>query len=310
LILLAGMTFSKQSQPFRGYTQSSRTTKSLWYLFPVACVFAIDCSGQASTSGILAFSDGQSAFNLGVHLSTSSLFVVACSAGILAFSDGQSAFNLGAHILFCWAASQLFRDSASLCAAGSCLLFVVVILAVASWQALVNHHLGAMLGTASLALAGTLSTSVMALELHSDEFPPSTSNLGHGLFVSGVHLTGGLLLSDVAHHHLAVGILAILLGAVANEIHFNDDLLPESLHYQLAWACTSRPSILLKAALNGRSSMLFPDKMAFGYGFLCGGPGRGGTCDISAWDGFYLAVFWMLNTIGWVNITVYLRPAS
>merc|ERR1712113_481248 len=32
-----------------------------------------------------------------------------------------------------------------------------------------------------------------------------------------------------------------------------------------------------------------------------GGPGRGGTCDISAWDAFYLAVFWMLNTIGWVT---------
>uniref|UniRef100_A0A8S0XJF1 PsaB protein n=1 Tax=Spirodela intermedia TaxID=51605 RepID=A0A8S0XJF1_SPIIN len=28
---------------------------------------------------------------------------------------------------------------------------------------------------------------------------------------------------------------------------------------------------------------------------------RGGTCDISAWDAFYLAVFWMLNTIGWVT---------
>ncbi|KAL9989731.1 Photosystem I P700 chlorophyll a apoprotein A2 [Helianthus debilis subsp. tardiflorus] len=26
-----------------------------------------------------------------------------------------------------------------------------------------------------------------------------------------------------------------------------------------------------------------------------------GTCDISAWDAFYLAVFWMLNTIGWVT---------
>jgi photosystem I P700 chlorophyll a apoprotein A2 len=29
--------------------------------------------------------------------------------------------------------------------------------------------------------------------------------------------------------------------------------------------------------------------------------GRGGTCDISAWDAFYLAMFWMLNTIGWVT---------
>ncbi|KAL9990085.1 Photosystem I P700 chlorophyll a apoprotein A2 [Helianthus debilis subsp. tardiflorus] len=35
--------------------------------------------------------------------------------------------------------------------------------------------------------------------------------------------------------------------------------------------------------------------------FPCDGPGRGGTCDISAWDAFYLAVFWMLNTIGWVT---------
>ncbi len=44
-----------------------------------------------------------------------------------------------------------------------------------------------------------------------------------------------------------------------------------------------------------------PDKATFGYGFPCDGPGRGGTCDISAWDGFYLAAFWMLNTIGWVT---------
>uniref|UniRef100_A0ACD6ASB1 Uncharacterized protein n=1 Tax=Avena sativa TaxID=4498 RepID=A0ACD6ASB1_AVESA len=44
-----------------------------------------------------------------------------------------------------------------------------------------------------------------------------------------------------------------------------------------------------------------PDKKDFGYSFPCDGPGRGGTCDISAWDAFYLAVFWMLNTIGWVT---------
>jgi hypothetical protein len=44
-----------------------------------------------------------------------------------------------------------------------------------------------------------------------------------------------------------------------------------------------------------------PDKKDFGYSFPCDGPGRGGTCDISAWDAFCLAVFWMLNTIGWVT---------
>jgi photosystem I P700 chlorophyll a apoprotein A2 len=44
-----------------------------------------------------------------------------------------------------------------------------------------------------------------------------------------------------------------------------------------------------------------PDKKDFGYSFPCDGPGRGGTCDISAWDSFYLAIFWMLNTIGWTT---------
>ena len=42
-----------------------------------------------------------------------------------------------------------------------------------------------------------------------------------------------------------------------------------------------------------------PDKKDFGYSFTCDGPGRGGNCDISVWDAFYLAVFWMLNTIDW-----------
>ncbi|KAL2943804.1 30S ribosomal protein S14 chloroplastic, partial [Bienertia sinuspersici] len=42
------------------------------------------------------------------------------------------------------------------------------------------------------------------------------------------------------------------------------------------------------------------DKKDFGYSFPCDGPGRGGTCDIWASDTFYLAVFWMLNTLGWL----------
>eukprot|EP00967_Tisochrysis_lutea_P158990 scaffold327407_cov693-Tisochrysis_lutea.AAC.1 len=54
-------------------------------------------------------------------------------------------------------------------------------------------------------------------------------------------------------------------------------------------------------ALDARGSKLMPDKKDFGYSFPCDGPGRGGTCDISAWDAFYLAMFWMLNTIGWVT---------
>lgn len=73
------------------------------------------------------------------------------------------------------------------------------------------------------------------------------------------------------------------------------------VHHAIALGLHTTTLILLKAALNGRSSKLMPDKASFGYGFPCDGPGRGGTCDISAFDGFYLAVFWMLNTIGWIT---------
>ena len=58
--------------------------------------------------------------------------------------------------------------------------------------------------------------------------------------------------------------------------------------------------ILIKGALDSRGSSLMPDKLMYGYGFACDGPGRGGTCDISAWDSFYLATFWALNTIAWI----------
>ena len=50
-----------------------------------------------------------------------------------------------------------------------------------------------------------------------------------------------------------------------------------------------------------------PDKKDFGYSFPCDGPGRGGTCDISAWDAFYLSMFWMLNTISWVTFLLALE---
>jgi photosystem I P700 chlorophyll a apoprotein A2 len=59
--------------------------------------------------------------------------------------------------------------------------------------------------------------------------------------------------------------------------------------------------ILVKGALDARGSKLMPNKKDFGYSFPCDRLGRGGTCDISAWDAFYLVVLWMLNTIGWVT---------
>ena len=73
------------------------------------------------------------------------------------------------------------------------------------------------------------------------------------------------------------------------------------VHHAIALGLHVTALILIKGALDARGSKLMPDKKDFGYSFPCDGPGRGGTCDISAWDAFYLAMFWMLNTIGWVT---------
>jgi photosystem I P700 chlorophyll a apoprotein A2 len=73
------------------------------------------------------------------------------------------------------------------------------------------------------------------------------------------------------------------------------------VHHAIALGLHTTTLILVKGALDARGSRLMPDKKDFGYSFPCDGPGRGGTCDISAWDALYLAVFWMLNTIGWTT---------
>ena len=65
--------------------------------------------------------------------------------------------------------------------------------------------------------------------------------------------------------------------------------------------------ILLKSCFDARGSHLMIDKLNFGYGFSCDGPTRGGTCDISAWDSFYLAIFWMLNTGAWLTFYFHWR---
>ncbi|HIK36560.1 MAG: photosystem I core protein PsaB [Geminocystis sp.] len=73
------------------------------------------------------------------------------------------------------------------------------------------------------------------------------------------------------------------------------------VHHAIALGLHTTTLILVKGALDARGSKLMPDKKDFGYSFPCDGPGRGGTCDISAWDAFYLAMFWMLNTLGWLT---------
>nr|ARW68330.1 photosystem I P700 apoprotein A1 [Chondria sp. (in: red algae)] len=55
--------------------------------------------------------------------------------------------------------------------------------------------------------------------------------------------------------------------------------------------------ILVKGFLFARNSRLIPDKANLGFRFPCDGPGRGGTCQVSAWDHVFLGLFWMYNSL-------------
>jgi photosystem I P700 chlorophyll a apoprotein A2 len=95
-----------------------------------------------------------------------------------------------------------------------------------------------------------------------------------------------------------------LYGLGANET-FGSFLLPLGpgdllAHHAISLALHVTSLIALKGSLDSRGSKLMPDKLHFGFGYACDGPGRGGTCDLSAWDTLYLAVFWSLNACAWI----------
>ena len=55
--------------------------------------------------------------------------------------------------------------------------------------------------------------------------------------------------------------------------------------------------VVLKGCLYSRSSRLIFDKMILGFRFPCDGPGRGGSCQVSAQDHVFLALFWAHNSL-------------
>ncbi|PHT36604.1 Photosystem I chlorophyll a apoprotein A1 [Capsicum baccatum] len=83
-----------------------------------------------------------------------------------------------------------------------------------------------------------------------------------------------------------VALLPIPLGTI--------DFLVHHIH---AFTIHVTVLILLKGVLFARSSRLIPDKANFGFHFPCDGLGRGGTCQVSAWDHIFLGLFWMYNSI-------------
>nr|QBL07958.1 photosystem I P700 apoprotein A1 [Selaginella moellendorffii] len=64
-------------------------------------------------------------------------------------------------------------------------------------------------------------------------------------------------------------------------------------------ASTIHATVLIppKGVPPARSSRLVPDKANLGFRFPCDGPGRGGTCQVSAWDHVFLGLSRMHNSI-------------
>jgi photosystem I P700 chlorophyll a apoprotein A2 len=108
--------------------------------------------------------------------------------------------------------------------------------------------------------------------------------------------------AQVLHGSLGKG----LYGGVDNVNEtFGSLLLPLGpgdllAHHAISLALHVTTLIALKGSLDSRGSKLMPDKLHVGFGYACDGPGRGGTCDISAWDALYLAAFWALNGCAWI----------
>ncbi|MEM1239655.1 MAG: photosystem I core protein PsaA [Cyanobacteria bacterium P01_H01_bin.26] len=69
------------------------------------------------------------------------------------------------------------------------------------------------------------------------------------------------------------------------------------IHHIHAFTIHVTVLVLLKGVLYARSSRLIPDKGELGFRFPCDGPGRGGTCQVSAWDHVFLGLFWMYNSL-------------
>ena len=113
-------------------------------------------------------------------------------------------------------------------------------------------------------------------------------------WVQHVHLGifGGALPSPVWSHTVftsadsAIAIQPVVLGTA--------DFMVHHIH---AFTIHVTALILLKGVLFARGSRLIPDKSVLGFRFPCDGPGRGGTCQVSAWDHVFLGLFWMYNCI-------------
>jgi len=119
----------------------------------------------------------------------------------------------------------------------------------------------------------------------------------HNLQTSGLGVTAPGLHEPVSYA-FGGGILAVAGKVAMMPIPLGTaDFLIHHIH---AFTIHVTVLVLLKGVLFARSSRLIPDKANLGFRFPCDGPGRGGTCQVSAWDHVFLGLFWMYNSLSMV----------
>ncbi|KAL9659508.1 hypothetical protein QQ045_024314 [Rhodiola kirilowii] len=148
-----------------------------------------------------------------------------------------------------------------------------------SWHAQLSLNL-AMLGSLTIVVAHHMYAMPPYPYLATDYAPSATAPGA----TTGTSLTWGG--GDLVAVGGKVALLPIPLGTA--------DFLVHHIH---AFTIHVTVLILLKGVLFARSSRLIPDKANLGFRFPCDGPGRGGTCQVSAWDHVFLGLFWMYNAI-------------
>ena len=57
--------------------------------------------------------------------------------------------------------------------------------------------------------------------------------------------------------------------------------------------------LFLKRLLTLKVTEFLPISLLLVIFFPVDGPKKGGSCDVSSWDAFYLALFWALNSAAW-----------
>ena len=118
-------------------------------------------------------------------------------------------------------------------------------------------------------------------------------------WVQGIHATAAGSTAPYAASSVSpiFGGDTLAVGGKVAMAHMNLGTADFMVHHIHAFTIHVTVLILLKGVLYARNSRLVPDKAELGFRFPCDGPGRGGTCQVSAWDHVFLGLFWMYNCI-------------